>query len=502
MQTTIAVGAAGNRRVWATALSTLIFAFSLSSCKVTSEDIDYWKGTVKGPGKIVAVILADKYSMELRTDAALALVDMERPDRDGTAELQQALTRLDETERAELVQGMVPGLEELMKRVESDAPGGAPSARQTRAKDAAFVLITHAPPEVRAKLTRDVVDWYMQDFNGRSLAGNYSAEQVVRSLGTPAAAELAKGLNARMPQQALVKMAELVGQLADAPSRADAAKRLVAIQAEMEGQEFLDWVKQNVKEQAAQSNLELDAAKLTRVAEANRDNFINDGALPAMKWLASEPVVKQRLLQLASGDLPGEAGKLRRVRALQALEGKVDAGDLDQLLKLSLDSGNPTEVRDYAFDRVGDIKSPAALPSLWPLVGGTSNDRLRWRAGELVLAIGGPAIVPEFFRRLPRGAKYAAEELEGYATRMGQMTPLPVDALRGQLTSTEWFSRVIAIRFFERKGTRADLAKLEALKSDQAAVEGEHWGKKKTVADVAKEALTAATQRLSQSESP
>ena len=57
----------------------------VGGCKVTSEDIEYWKGTVKGPGKIVAVMLADKYPMELRTQAALALVDMERPDRDGTA---------------------------------------------------------------------------------------------------------------------------------------------------------------------------------------------------------------------------------------------------------------------------------------------------------------------------------------------------------------------------------------------------------------------------------
>ena len=82
--------------------SLLVSALSLAlgAARSASEDIEYWKGTVKGPGKIIAVMLADKYPMELRTQAALALVDMERTDRDGTAELQQALQRLDDSERA------------------------------------------------------------------------------------------------------------------------------------------------------------------------------------------------------------------------------------------------------------------------------------------------------------------------------------------------------------------------------------------------------------------
>src|SRR5690606_14934074 len=45
-----------------------------AGCKVTREDIDYWTGTQKGPGKIVAVLLADKYEDDLRAYAGLALV--------------------------------------------------------------------------------------------------------------------------------------------------------------------------------------------------------------------------------------------------------------------------------------------------------------------------------------------------------------------------------------------------------------------------------------------
>jgi hypothetical protein len=468
----------------------------LGACKVGSEDIEYWKGTVKGPGKIVAVMLADKYPIELRTQAALALIDMERTDRDGTAELQQALQRLDENERNELIAGMVPGIEALMKQ--SDAATGAATPRQIRAKDAAFLLVAAAPPEVKAKLTDDIVGWYMVDFNGRSLAGNYSAEQVVRALGSPAAKELVKGLKARMPAQALVKMAQLIGQVADPQAKKDAGQKLVAIADEMQGKDFLAWVRQTVKEQADRNNLKLDAKKLEQLAETNRDNFINDGALPAMKWLADDPTVKKRLLAIASTPDTSEAATTRRTRALQALEGKVGPADLQQILPLALDKANPTSVRDYAFDRIGDIRSPEAMPALWPLVTSTEDARLRWRAGELVLAIGGAVVVPDFFTRLPSNGEYAPEELEGYATRLGQIAPAPLDTMRAQLASPNWYARVIALRFYERKGNADDVKRIEALREDKGSVKGPRWGKTKTVGDAATEAATAAKQRLAQ----
>lgn len=465
----------------------------LSGCKVGAEDIEYWKGTVKGPGKLVAVMLADKYEMDLRTQAALALVEMDRTDKDGTQELQQALQRLDETTRTEIVSKMIPGLEAQMRQRDPKAEGSA-SPAQIRAKDAAFVLTHHASAEGKARLTQAVVGWYVEDFNGRSLAGHYSAEQVVRELGSPAAKVLLGGLEAKLPQQALVKMAQLIGQLADQAAKKEAADRLVAIEKEMEGEEFLNWIKKTIQEQAAESGKEIEPARLLAAAQLNRDNFINEGAIPAMKWLSDVPVVKQRLLALASTPANTEAGNTRRMRALQALEGKVGKEDLQQVLALALDTNNPTEVRDYAFDRVGDIKSPEALPSLWPLVTNNDDQRLRWRAGELVLTIGGPGVVEELFAKLPSGAEYPPEELEGYATRMGQMNPLPTEQARKLLSSANWYARVAAIHFLERRGNQDDLKRLQAATADKAPIKGPRWGKTKTVGDVAEEALENAKQ--------
>ena len=89
-----------NSRVFCGAANTKVCAllllglFASAGCKVTADDIEYWKGTVKGPGKIVAVLLAERYPMELRTQAALALVEMERTDVNGVGELQRAVQQI------------------------------------------------------------------------------------------------------------------------------------------------------------------------------------------------------------------------------------------------------------------------------------------------------------------------------------------------------------------------------------------------------------------------
>jgi hypothetical protein len=478
-----------------------------AGCKVTSEDVERWKGTQKGPGKIVAVLLADKYPIELRQKAALALVEMERGDVDGLQELQRALQRLDDETQAAIIDGITPGLVRLMQGAGAAQPSSTgelppPTSQQKRAKDAAYLLIARARPATRQVLTEAVVGWFVQDFGGRALAGSYSAEQVVRSLGAPAAAVLVDALNARMPKEALVKVAELIGQLADGATKRRTAERLIEIEREMESDAFLEWMRGPIRAQLQAAGRAVDEQRVTAIATLNRESFINDAALPAMKFLADQPAVAARLLEIALQPArEGDPLTERRVRALKALEGHAVAGQLQRLLDIALDESTPVGVRDYAFDRVADIRSPAALPRLWPLVASTKDWRLRWRAGELVLGIGGTAVAAEFFQKLPSGrdAKYAAEELTGYATRLGQMSPLPVDVVRAQLQSPDWFKRIIALRFFERKGTLADVPAMRALVDDGtpvAAPEGARWEPNYTVGKAAEVSVRGLMERL------
>ncbi|MFT3925968.1 MAG: hypothetical protein QM778_25720 [Myxococcales bacterium] len=81
---------------------------------------------------------------------------------------------------------------------------------------------------------------------------------------------------------------------------------------------------------------------------------------------------------------------------------------------------------------------------------------------------------------------------------MGQMSPLPTEQARRLLNSSNWYARVAAVDFFERKGGQEDVKRLDAVKSDKAPVKGPRWGKTKTVGEVADEAFDSAKQRLSQ----
>jgi hypothetical protein len=463
---------------------------------VNEKDVDTWKGTRKGPGKMVAVMLADKFDMPLRIYAALGLVEMERQDVDGVTEMQHAIQKLDPDTRAQLTEGLADGLIALMKKpAATPSPEGAPPTHQVRAKDAAFVLVGGAPPAVRERLTQALVQWYAADFNGRSLTGNFSAEQVVRGLGSSAARSLVDTLDAKLPQAALVKLSELIGQLGDADSRKRAGQRLVQIEREMEGAAFLGWLKQQITDQMKATQQTMDAARVAKAAEVNRENFIISGALPAMKYLADQPDVTKRLLEIAA--LKDAKLTDRRTRALQALEGKLGAEHVDEVLALALNPSNPVSVRDYAFDRVGDTRSPKALTSLWPLLQ-SDDQRLRWRAGELILVIGGPAVLTEFFGKLPNtpNLAYEPEELDGYAQRMSQMSPAPREAAQALMDSPNWWLNVIALDYFQRKGTEADISALEVLKHNTTAVKGKRWEKSDTVGKVAERAIAGLRERL------
>jgi hypothetical protein len=125
------------------------------------------------------------------------------------------------------------------------------------------------------------------------------------------------------------------------------------------------------------------------------------------------------------------------------------------------------------------------------------DKRLRWRAGELVLSLGGPSMIVPFSQRLPSaaGIQYEPEELEGYATRMSQMTPRPTSMVLELLNSQQWWNRVVALRYLERRGGEADVPAMKRLVSDEVQVSGQGWSElnppAKTVGQVARGAIEA-----------
>ncbi len=505
-------------RTMRSTLSVLVLAAlvgtSAMGCKVTSEDIQHWQRTVKGPHKIKAVLLSDRYDTPLRTEAALALIEMDRRDPDGVAELSAAISDLhgaSDPALAAIIDGMTPRLVEMMTSAgdaEHDENTGPPVS-MVRAKDAAFVVAHYAEGEARTTLTNAVIDWYATDFTGRSLSGNVSAEQVARELGAPAARRLVTAMRPDLPKEALRKIAQLIGELGDAATKTQAAERLVAVERQMESDEFVNSLAERFREQQRAQNQEISTERSLAIARFNREAFIIQGALPAMKYLASQPAVSARLLEIAAG-APGASAtpdqraliNTRRKTALQALEGGATAEHLQTLLRIALDNNEDAAVRDQAFDRVAETRSRDAVAPMWPLIQVTEpNDlqrRLRWRAGELVLVCGGATVIDEFLGKLPTTATmdYSPGELEGYATRMSQLSDAPDDLMRRELRSPQWYRRVIALRYLERRGTADDAAAIEALSNDRARTVGAAWeGEGQTTVGAVAESSVAALRR-------
>jgi len=485
----------------------------LSGCKVTTEDIDYWLGTQKGPGKIVAVLLADKYEDDLRVYAGLALVRMEprppshsQPPIDGVTELQAAVRRLPDESRTRIVDAMVPGLIQMMSGDASAETEGIPPL-QIRAKDASFLVLPYASDSQEETLRNAIIDWYAVDFNARNLAGNFSAEQVVRQLGAPAAGRLVNAMTATLTQPELVKVAELISTVGNSATKAAAAERLVAIEREMESEEFTDDLRERLRAQLRRTrgeDTEINEEQVSAAAVLNRENYITLGALPAMKHLNDQRVVQDRLLEMAQvATVEGLAAPKiedRRVKALQAMEGGVRADQVDTLVTLALDGDTPIAVRDYSFDRIADSRSTAAIPRLWPAFEAATDWRVRWRIGSLILTLGGGDVVQDFFSHLEDG-DYAQEELHGYGERLGGMRPPPTAFVLGQLSSESWHDRAIALYFLERRAEADDVARITALEGDEAETHGVHWAEQTTIGRLAAAVAGAVRQRLGQDSS-
>ena len=236
---------------------------------------------------------------------------------------------------------------------------------------------------------------------------------------------LVDALDEKMPPQAMIKIAEIIGEDGNDETKDRAGKRLVAIEKAMEKPAFVKWLASQIRVTIEASGEKADEKRISSLALYNRENYITQGALPAMRHLGDQEVVATRLLAIADtkpGDTDGKAWierlNARRATALKALEGHVTRAR--HLNRLAVDRARFRATRsrsaNYAFDRVGEIRSrarrspgcgrvvePAGLYGEPPARRRTSSaKRLRWRAGELVLSLGGPSSVIEpFSQRLP-----------------------------------------------------------------------------------------------------
>lgn len=461
-----------------TLVAALMFSAGAVSCRTTPTDIHRWANTAQGPRKLVAVLTHEKFPLDLRVEAAMTLVGMKprAGRRIGITDLVDALNALSEGERAKIVGGMVPLLDQEIRK----APAGPAEARVDTSvpyKDAAYALLTNeGTPLVTdkamvEKLRQSLTEWAAADFAGRmdDSSQSYGMEQLLRMLG----ASGVRGLPAliKMDAPKIDRICDLVADLGDPATKLEASKRLTALAQEVNSDKWL-----------ASKRVALDAAnKISSKVpitgaqfEKQLDQYQEEELLrvfTSMKKIGGAPVV-DFLLNYA-GDK--KASEKRRAPALVALEGKIDKtnkAQVDKILALAGADDTPDSVRDAALRIAGEMPRKMVVDRLYAMFD-AKNWKIRWVAAELILNMSDSTQIEEFLGKLGHVKTMSITEPLRYGKLLGDLKgKADAVAVLNNYTDPKFPAsvRLSALGYYYEGGTSADLPKVAKYSSDSMKV--------------------------------
>jgi hypothetical protein len=471
-----------SRARWAPLVLALSLATVGTGCRVDNDAVHRWETTERGPDKLVAVLTHDKYDLPLRVEAALSLVRM-RPRngrRIGTELMTDALSAIPADTRQKIVDGMAP---ELIKQTEAPppvrtTPGALPEDHSIPFKDAMFALLQHDPPlvsndQTKAAMGAALTQWCQADFEMRleNPSQQFGIEQIMRFLGPNSV----KGLPALITEQSskVDRIVGLIADLGDTATKRKGSDNLVALAKAIDSQAWIE--KQTIVVQKADDDQKqkVTKAQLATQVMKYQDQELTK-VLASMKRIKGRAVVEY-LIQFAA-DTHNSAD--RRKTALAALEGGVDknnAADIERIFTIAKDDNTPDDVRDLAFNRLGELPKDQVVPRLYTLFT-AKKWKVRWVAATQVLKMISPRQIHEFMNHLPASPAIKMGEGEplGYGALLAKMEPVkgepkPRDVVMGYLGSNMVGAKLTALGYFYQ-GKKADLAIVRAKEEDRQAV--------------------------------
>ena len=422
---------------------------SVTGCRVAESDVRRWEGTQRGPHKLVAVITHDKYSWELRTDAALSLIRMAPRGgvRQGIAFLidkykneegetrEGALNQVSEETRRQIVDRMAPL---LIKELEGAPPSRTPEGRlppdpTIPFKDATFAMLVHEPPLVSNEKTRTdlraaLTKWASVGFEDRIENGSqqFGLEQMMKFLGSESVKTLPGIINENASR--IDRVASLINDVGDEPTKLKASEALTALAQKYNSKEWLEAQTKVVKESNARNNIKADETQVAGQVDKMQERNLTEAVFPAMKRVGGRPSIDYLFSYAADGKQTADRRKL----ALAALEGRVDKNsptDLERIFAIAKNEENPDAVRDVAFTRMGEFPKEQIVPKLYTLFE-PKKWKTRWVAGETVLkTFSSTKQIPDFLARLPKTSltKMGMTEPLSYGGKIKAMTEAPGD---------------------------------------------------------------------------
>jgi len=490
---------------WKFRATVMLFALGISGCRVTENDIRRWEQTELGPGKLVAVVTHDKYEWSLRRDAAMALIRMKprngrrvglQCETKGDHEtpslcLQDAVASLSPEERKQLMTEVLPILVTEIEKLPATSPQASAPAERKEVdptipyKDAGFALLTYdkdkavliSDEDQRKKLRDALIKWATTDFDRRIgiTSQLYGLEQLFRQFGADGVRSLPARIQADV---AYDRVAALIAELGDAPTKDDASKKLVALAQQTESHSWVEKKRPQVKEANQAAGYRVEGEKLDRqIRDFQEEQLIK--VFAAMKKVGGRPVVDYLLGVVLAKDKPEK----RRQAAAAALDGKLDRGnpsDIQRILALATSEDTPDGIREIAFQRVSEMPREQVVGKLYELFP-SKKWKLRWTAASTVLKMSSAKDVGEFLSKLPAGAApgFAMSEPLLYGELFGKMKPPPArevfaDELKHEgkepKSGGSLAARLTAIGYFYTNGKANDVSLLQSLEDDKTAL--------------------------------
>jgi hypothetical protein len=459
-------------------------AATSAGCRTDTGNIQAWGSKSQGPRKLVAVLTHEKYSTDLRIEAALMLISMKprggrRIGIQGTDEqpgLIDALAQMQPAARTAIVSRLVPKLEEEMLKPLPAAQAGQAVADPTIPyKDAAFALLTHedgallTDEALRKSMKTTLASWTATNFADRldDTSQMFGMEQVLRELKADGVRSLPDLI---MPgANKIDRVSQMISDFGDDATKAKASEKLVAVAKEVNSE---TWIKQKAPgveaaNKASKMSPTPDQFK-AQLAQYQEEELLR--IFTSMKKVGGKPVVSYLLAFAQDKSQPEK----RRGAAMAGLQGNLDKKDTAQaaaVLAVAGASDTPDSVRDVALQRVGEMPRALVIEKLYDLFK-DPNWKVRWVAAELVLKMSETPQLPEFFSKLSQADNMAITEPLKYGQLLSTMkgTPPAADVAEKYAgTGHSVQDRLTALGYYYTVGTIADLPKIAGYSSDHTA---------------------------------
>jgi hypothetical protein len=388
----------------------------LAACDKPSHDnIEKWRSSSKGPGKLASAIRDANLDADMRAHAAEALVSVDG----GLPQVTEGLAALPDSDRKAVIGKLVPRLWSVAKVPQADL---APTARQVAAKDALFEIRQFADDADKAAIDEYLVEWLTAGgfYSERAARGQHTGKQIIKAAGAKAGPKLVQ-----MGRDLLASSDK--GAAGYTPIDKDTLEG-IAYSGAPEAVSFLIDVAEKTHQQ---EGLQIQA--LTALYTA----YVDDTEAP-------------------KPDVMGIVPSLRRLEAI------------------AMSQDQPGENINVAYELIAAVPDKC-LPPLIKLT--THRDPImRLRAMDFALKCAGAKAIEPMTDALPEG-EYEQGIISKYVVKKirPDVAPGALEAAKNMLGSKRWQARFIALEIFAEHGKKSDAPVVRALAGDKALLKG-YWG--------------------------